>query len=207
MNDVYMAFTAAFVVPLLFHSRKVAILGLALQGLLLAMVPASHVHAWTLQVVLECVLLFTLRGLLAPWLLWQYAKTYHEDGDFSLIGKNIFQWAIAALLLAGAFLLGDRLAPGDSFEALQVGTAAGCVMIGMLVLSNQNNRLGQAIGLLTIESGMALVELLSPHAMPIPVSIGVNIVYVALLITMGVYLRRSGQSSHEPQLEVNKGEV
>ncbi len=31
MNDVYMAFTAAFFVPLLFHSRKIAILGLAIQ--------------------------------------------------------------------------------------------------------------------------------------------------------------------------------
>ena len=201
MNDVYMAFTAAFFVPLLFHSRKIAILGLAIQGMLLAMVPASHVHEWSPQVILECILLFSLRGLFAPWLLLQYAS--RDDSEFSLIGKNIFQWAIASFLLGAAFLLGGRLAPDDSYEALQVGTAAGCVMIGMLILSNQNNRLGQALGLLTIESGMALVELLSPHAMPIPVSIGVNIVYVTLLITMGYYLKRGSESSRE--LEVNKG--
>ncbi len=170
------------------------------------MVPASHVHEWSPQVILECTLLFTLRGLFAPWLLLRYARDNHDDGEFSLIGKNIFQWSIAALLLASAFVLGGKLAPDDSYEALQVGTAAGCVMIGMLVLSNQNKRLGQAIGLLTIESGMALVELLSPHAMPIPVSVGVNLVYVTLLITMGLYLKRGAESSQEPQL-VNKGQA
>ena len=207
MNDVYMAFTAAFFVPLLFHSKRIAILGLAIQGMLLAMVPASHVHHWTPQVVLECALLFALRGIFAPWMLWRYARTKHDDSEFSLIGKNIFQWTIAALLLSSAFLLGGRLAPDDSYEALQVGTAAGCVMIGMLVLSNQNDRLGQALGLLTIESGMALVELLSPHAMPIPVSIGVNVVYVTLIITMGLYLRHMPESSHETLLEVNKGQA
>lgn len=207
MNDVYMAFTAAFFIPLLFHSWRVALLGLAVQGMLLAMVPASHVHEWSNQIAVECGLLFILRGVVAPWLLYRYAITHQGELPFALIGKNIYEWAIAAVLLVGAFLLGDRLAPHDAHEALQVGTAAGCILIGMFVLSRQNARFGQAVGLLTIESGMALVELLSPHAMPIPVSIGVNVVYVTLLITMGLYLRSSSVAAAGSEAPAIKGEA
>ncbi|MFO0940488.1 MAG: hypothetical protein U0930_06945 [Pirellulales bacterium] len=190
MNDLFVAFAAAFFVPLLFQSSKVAILGLAVQGVLLAMVPASHVHEWNAQLILECGLLVVLRSIVAPILIYRNTDASLKGQEFSLIGKNIFQWTIAGLLMASAYFLGNNLAPESREEALQVGTAAGCILIGMLILSNQSSRLGQVIGLLTIESGMALVELLSPHAMPLPVSLGVNVVYVFLLLTIRIYLKQ-----------------
>lgn len=201
MSDLFVAFAAAFFVPLLFQSSKVAILGLAVQGILLSMVPATHVHTWNAQLLLECISLFILRGIVAPWMIYRGAQSTLKGKDFSLIGKNIFQWSIAALLMAAAYYLGQHLAPESAEESLQVGTAAGCILIGMLVLSNQTNRLGQAIGLLTIESGMALVELLSPHAMPFSVSIGVNLVYIILLVTLRIYLKNPSSDTESPQLE------
>lgn len=208
MNDLFLAFVAAFFVPLLFQSWRVAIWGLAIQGVLLSVIPAVHLqHEWSPQVVFECVTMFCLRGVLAPWYLSRRAAPELKVLQFSLIGKNLFQWASAAILLTIAFMLGGKLAPDDPVEAQQVGTAAGCILIGMLILSNQTNRLGQAIGLLTIESGMALVELLSPHAMPFPVSVGVNVVYVALLLTIGIYLKHAPTTSSERPLDDGKGLV
>jgi hydrogenase-4 membrane subunit HyfE len=195
MNELFLAFAAAFTVPLLFHSWRIAIFGLCVQGILLSMVPAVHSHEWNSQVAFECVMLFAFRGILAPWLLYFKAPLDYKGPGFSLIGKNLFQWASAVILMTIGFILGNTLAPDDANESLQVGTAAGCILIGMLILSNQTNRLGQVVGLLTIESGMALVELLSPHAMPFSVSIGVNIVYVALLFTLCIYLKNAPTSS------------
>ncbi len=204
MNDLYLAFVAAYFVPLLFQSWRVAILGLSTQGILLSCVPALHAHQWSGQVVFECVALFCLRGLLAPWLLYQFNGL--GERSFSLIGKNLFQWAGAALLLALAFILGNHLAPNSPVEAMQVGTAAGCILTGMLILANQSQRFGQAIGLLTIESGMALVELLSEHAMPFSVAIGVQVVFAGLLFTIVIFLRISPQfSSPATQLIENEG--
>jgi hydrogenase-4 membrane subunit HyfE len=149
--------------------------------------------------------LFCLRGILAPWFLYYKVSTEFKGPDFSLIGKNLFQWASAAILLAVGFMLGNKLAPDDPSEALQVGTAAGCILIGMLILSNQTNRLGQVVGLLTIESGMALTELLSPHAMPFAVSVGVNALYVALLFTIGIYLKKTSTTALAMPIADDKG--
>ena len=208
MTDLFLAFVAAFFVPLLFQSWRVAIWGLGIQGVLLALIPATHhQHGWTSQVLFECGSLLVLRGVFAPWFLSRHVRPELKGPNFSLIGKNLFQWASAAILLTFAFMLGSKLAPDNSVEALQVGTAAGCILIGMLILSNQTNRLGQAIGLLTIESGMALVELLSPYAMPFPVSVGVNVVYLALLLTLGIYLKHAPPPMPERTFADGKGLV
>lgn len=75
-------------------------------------------------------------------------------------------------------------------EALQVGVAASAILIGLLVLANQHHPLGQIVGLLTFEGGLTLVELLSPHAMPLPVYAMVSLVFVAFVLTSGQYLTK-----------------
>jgi hydrogenase-4 membrane subunit HyfE len=190
VTNLCIAYVAAFFLPLLFHSWRVAVLGLGVQGFLLGMILAAHQHPWSLQLVFEFASLFLIRALFVPWILFRAMQGHEMPSDFSLISKSLIQWVIAFLLLVEGFIFGEKMSPGDPHEALQVGAAAGSVLIGLLVLANQTHPLGQIIGLFMLEGGLTLVELLSPHAMPFPVSIGVSLVAVVFALTSRQYLSR-----------------
>lgn len=190
MTNLCIAYVAAFFLPLLFHSWRVAVLGLGVQGFLLGMILAAHQHPWSPQLAFEYASLFLIRGVFVPWSLFRAMRGHEMPSDFALISKNLVQWMTAFLLLVEAFIFGEKMSPGDPYEALQVGTAAGSILIGLLVLANQTHPLGQIVGLFMLEGGMTLVELLSPHAMPFPVSIGVSLVVVVFVLSCGRYLRR-----------------
>jgi hydrogenase-4 membrane subunit HyfE len=199
VTNLFIAYVAAFFVPLLFHSWRIAVLGLGVQGLLLALILAAHEHPWSPQLAFEYASLFLIRAVFIPWSLFRRMKGHEMPSDFSLISKNLIQWTIAFLLLVEAFIFGDKMSPDDPHEAMQIGTAAGSILIGLLVLANQTHPLGQIVGLLMLEGGFTLVELLSPHAMPFPVSMGVSFVVVIFVLTCGQYLswlQRISPESH-----------
>lgn len=190
MTNLFIAYVAAFFLPLLFHSWRVAVLGLGAQGCLLGLILAEHHHPWTWGLLCEYASLFLIRGGFVPWFLFRSMRGYDTPSNFSLVSKNLVQWVLAFMLVVVAFVFGSKLAPDDSLEAFQVGTAAGAILIGLLVLSNQTHPLGQIVGLLTFEGGVTLVELLSPHAMPLPVYLGVSLVFVLFVVTCGQYVNR-----------------
>lgn len=190
MTNLFIAYVAACLLPLLFHSWRVAVLCLGVQGALLGLILREHHHPWSGGLLFEYANLFLIHGLFVPWVLFRSMRGHETPSHFSLISKNLVQWTLAFLLVTIAFVFGDHLTPEDSPEALQVGTAVSAILIGMLVLSNQTHPLGQTVGLLTFEGGVTLVELLSPHAMPLPVYCGVSLVFVVFVITCGDYVRR-----------------
>ncbi len=187
-SDLFVLYVAAVVVPLMFQSWRVAILGLGAQGILLGSILASHQHPWSGQLVFEYAYLFAIRGIVLPWYFFRRQRDHTGESEFVLIRKNLFQWLIAASLVLVSFMFGSRLSPNNPAEAWQVGTAASALLIGLLILCHRSGPLGQIVGLFTIEGGIALIELLSPHAMPFPVAIGVSIVFVLLMLTCGLYL-------------------
>jgi hydrogenase-4 membrane subunit HyfE len=88
-------------------------------------------------------------------------------------------------------VFGNRMSPNNLTVAMHVGTAAGSIVIGLLVLANQNHPLGQIIGLFTFDGGITLVELLAPHgALPVSVSAGVSLAFLTLVLTCGQYLNQ-----------------
>lgn len=190
MTNLFVAYVAAFFLPLLFHSWRVAVLGLGVQGFLLGLILAAHHQPWSFTLLFEYANLFLVHGVFVPWMLFRAMRGHATPSDFSLISKNLVQWVLAFLLVTLAFIFGDRLTPEDSVEALQVGSAAGAILIGLLVLSNQTHPMGQVVGLLTFHGGVTLVELLSPHAMPLPVYFGISLVFVVFVATCGQYLGR-----------------
>jgi len=208
MTNLFIAYVAAFFLPLLFHSWRVAVLGLGVQGLLLALIMSAHhlEEAWDVPLYFEFTSLLLVRAVFVPWYLFRRMRSDQsapltqpsppggEGGvrgsEFTLVSKNLVQWTLAFLLLVIAFVFGDKISPHDPNEALQIGAAAGAILIGLLVLANQNHPLGQIIGLFTFEGGVTLVELLSPHAMPFPVMVGVSLVFVFLVLICGHFLGR-----------------
>ena len=215
MTNVLIIYVATYFLPLLFHSWRVALLGLGLQGMLLAVLAAHRHPTWSLELVCECIFLVAIRGLFLPWYLQRRMRRAEDEtevlaylmlvpysqyramqglavgNDFSLIAKNLRQWTLAFVLLVMAFLCGYKMSSSSNQdEALHVATAAGSILIGLLILANQNHPLGQIIGLFTCEGGIALIELLTPHALPIPVSVLVSLWFVVLVLTCGGYLHQ-----------------
>lgn len=189
MTNLFVVFVAAFLVPLMFHSWRVAVLGLGAQGLLLGMILLAT-HELSVTTALEAINLFIVRALLVPWLLLRSMGTFEMSPPFSLIRKSISQWLLAFTIVVIGSLFGRWMAPEDSLEAFQVGSAAIAILISMLVLANQHHAIGQIIGVITFESGLTLVELLSPHAMPFFVRIGLSILFVCLLFTLIEYIKK-----------------
>lgn len=190
MTYLYIAYAAAFFVPLLYHSWRAALLGLGIQGLLLALIQARTHEGWHWQLVVEFLSLLLIRGVFVPAYLFRRLRGVDIHGEFSVLNKNLISWLLAFIMLVAGYFFGVKMSPSDTREAMQIGTAAAAVLIGMLVLANQNHPVGQVVGLFTIEGGMTLVELLSPHAMPFPVSVGVSLVSVGLVLTCGRFLER-----------------
>jgi hydrogenase-4 membrane subunit HyfE len=214
MTNILILYVATFFLPLLFHSWRVALLGLGVQGLLLAILAVRLHESWSPELVCECAWLLAIRGIFVPWYLHRRMSRAEDETqvlaylmlvpfsqyrgmqglatgtDFSLISKNLRQWTLAFALLVTAFVFGYKMAPGDLHQAFHVATAAGAILIGLLVLANQNHPLGQIIGLFTIEGGITLIELLSPHAVPFPVGMGVSLTLLALTLTCGQYLQK-----------------
>jgi hydrogenase-4 membrane subunit HyfE len=209
MTVLLLLYQAGSLIPLLFQSWRTAVFGLGFQGLVLSLIMvASHgsgagqVHSqWTAALVFEFVVLLLVRGFFAPWYLVRSVQGIKISSDFALIPPNFPQRAFAVALLAGGHLFGRRMCPGDPIEAMQVGVAAGGILLGMLVLAKENHPLGQVIGLFTLEGAVTLVELLSPHAMPFPVLVGVSVVSVFLILVCGRFMRRVMEVTSAPAVE------
>ncbi len=200
MTNLFIAYVAAFLLPMLFHSWRVAVIGLGFQGILLGMICIAT-HELSSSIILEAICLFAIRGTLVPWVLFQRMRGHELPANFSLINKSLWQWILAVLLVVLAFMFGSRMSEGGTSEALQVGVAASAILVGLLVLANQTHPLGQIVGLLTFEGGLTLVELLSPHAMPLPVYAMVSLVFVAFLLTSGQYLTKLVAITEEDSLK------
>jgi len=153
---------------------------------------SSHGHEMSAQLIFEYTYLFGVRGVFLPWFLLKHHGKHVPHDDFVLIRTNLFQWLTAGALVGLAYIFSDTLCHDNAEEAAQMGTAATAILIGMLILSQQTDPLGMVIGLFTIEGGFTLVELLSPHAIPFPVHVGIVSVFVGLILTCGKYLGANG---------------
>lgn len=155
-----------------------------------------YTHEGSAAMALEALNLFIVRGVVVPWLLFRAMKNVPMPTDFTLIRKSVLQWVIAFVLVGFAFAFGSKMSQKNPIEAIQLGTATAAILLSLQVLSNQSHPLAQVVGLLTFEGGITLIELLSPHAMPLSAFVGVSLVYVILILTCTHYLPLLAISAH-----------
>ena len=190
MTILLILYVASFTLPLLLPSWRVAVMALGVQGLLLAMIMAAGHGPWSWQMTSEFAALLAIRTFFVPGYLLKRMHGHDTDAEFSLVPHRMSRWLMVLGILTLAFFFGNRMCPEDPDEAMQAGAAAGAILIGLMVLANQDHPLGQSIGLFIFEGGVTLTELLSPHAMPFPVQVGLSVVSVFLVLVCGQYLSR-----------------
>lgn len=189
MTNLFVVFVAAFLLPLIFHSWRVAVLALGVQGFLLGLILLAT-HEMSPATMIEASNLFFVRAIVVPWILLRCMGRYKMESDFSLIKKSAGQWTFALIIVVLGTVFGRMMAPEDPLESFQVGTAAIAILTSFLILANQQHMIGQIVGVITFEGGLTLVELLSPHAMPLPVYLGISTVFLCLLFTFADYVTK-----------------
>lgn len=164
MSPLLMGLLGVMLVPLFVATWRSSLLGLALQGFLIAWAayrldPNLHTaSSWLLLADLVLV-----RGVGAPLLLYRLLSSQKRGARHDIIAPNLLSWTIAFGLVLAAFNLSAELVPvaGDQRAIISVATAG--VLLAFLVLSSQATAFGQVVGALRFENAIALFELGGEH--------------------------------------------
>ncbi|MBA4192310.1 MAG: hypothetical protein C0467_30435 [Planctomycetaceae bacterium] len=205
MTNQLLLYMAAVVVPVFFPSWRVAVLGLGVQGLMLSLTLLASHEIDSAAVVIEFVCLLLIRAVFVPWYLLRKSGPKTTSADFSLVGTTLGERSLVLLLLACGFGAGLVMGRGDAREIAQISTAVSSLLIGMLMIANQRHPAAQLVGLFTFEGGVTLVEMLSPHAMPFPVQLGVSAIDVFFVLTCGQYFTRFSEMAPPPGTTEREG--
>lgn len=197
-------FMVAIFFPLFVSSWRVAFLGLALQGLCIALVSLGHGIAFETTSLLQMMDLVCLRFIAVPVVFLVIVRKIRHKPEFDLIPANLVTWILAIGLLIMALSLGHRLYPEDLVLTFHTGAVASAFLAGLFILSVQGEPLGQMIGLLYFESGLTLFENFG-HREPWFIQMSISLLFLWLLILMGRFVHKFAhtESETEPALPLN----
>jgi hydrogenase-4 component E len=193
MTPLLFVFLVVLIGPLLVASWRASLLGLALQGGLLAWICLSR--PWTWSTALLFCDFAAVRAILAPWLLAGAQRQLHAPQRNDMLPPNLFSWAASGALVLLAFRLAHTVIPQDGGTATQaavtVAVAGSGVLLGLMVLATQNSLFSQIVGILRIENAIALFELGSDHEPPAVVQGVLSAIFLLTVLTLVDFLRRS----------------
>jgi hydrogenase-4 component E len=159
MNTLLVAFELVLLIPLFVASWRTSLMGLACQGLLMGWLAYGHEARWSLDEVVTEFDVVVLRGLLAPVVLYRVLAARNAPSRHDVIAPSMFSWAVAIGLVLLAFRFADTAVPVEGEAQMLVAVAGSAILLGLLVLGQSSKPLGQIIGLLRVENGIALFEL------------------------------------------------
>lgn len=198
MSLVLVVFLVVLLVPLATATWRMSLLGLALQGALLAWIAASHFVGLPPDALLAVADLGVLRGLVAPIILYRVLSRLGTPRRVEAIPANLLSWSLAAGLVLVAFRFAQL--PGLTQGALgstHLAVATAALLLGFFILASRREALSQIVGLLRIENAIALFELGSSHEPSAPLRLGLGAVYLATVLTFAGFLLRFGER-HDP---------
>lgn len=159
----------------------------ALQGVLLSLLPLFVESQATVRLLLLVLFTAGIKGALIPALLLKAIRDVHirhEVEPYLGVIPSLFLCAIGTGM---ALLFGDRLplAP-EHRNALFVPAAMATILAGFLVLTTRRKAISQVTGYLMLENGIYVFGLLLYQAMA--VEVGVLLDLVVGIFVMGIVL-------------------
>ncbi len=159
----------------------------ALQGVLLSLLPLFVESQATVRLLLLVSFTAAIKGALIPALLLKAIRDVHirhEVEPYLGVIPSLFLCAIGTGI---ALLFGDRLplAP-EHRNALFVPAAMATILAGFLVLTTRRKAISQVTGYLMLENGIYVFGLLLYQAMA--VEVGVLLDLVVGIFVMGIVL-------------------
>ena len=156
----------------------------ALQGVLLGLVPLALAHSFSGHLVAIVVGTIAIKAVLLPrillWAIREAAVRHERQPSIGHLPSLLLGLAVTAI----AFGVAGRLPalPGRSLPLL-VPVALSTLMIGFLLLTSRRKALSQVLGYLVLENGIYLFGLTLADRLPLLVEMGVLLdVFVGALI-------------------------
>jgi hydrogenase-4 component E len=188
------AFLVVIVVPLLTASWRISLLGLALQGVLMAAMVGQRGWPHDLGGAVLLADLLVLRGWFIPRHLRRIMDHLGVGRRNDVIPANLLSWTLAGAAVLVAFRFAGHVLPGEGDRTLLAAVAAAALLLGLLILGTQVTTFSQITGVLRVEYAIALFELGGAHEPGLPVQLGLTVVLLLSVLTLGRFLRRLGAS-------------
>lgn len=185
MSPLLIALLGVMLLPLFIGTWRASLVGLALQGLLMAWVATEVSHdGRTAGDWITLVDLVAVRGLGAPMALYGVMRAQNAPARSDVIPPNLLSWTLALGGVMLAFNFAGSMIPHEGDEQTLVAVSAAGLLLGFLVLATQAGHFGQMIGALRIENAIALFEVGGGHHLPV----GVQVAQVGVVVgTVALY--------------------
>ena len=146
----------------------------AIQGVLLGIIPLLvHKHL-TLPVTLMVVTAIVLKGLIIPTIMMRALRSAQIKREVEPLIGLLPSIILGAIATAFALLFADYLPlVGEQKGMLLVPASIATVLVGFLVLVTRYKAISQVIGYLILENGIFIFGMLLIEAMPFIVEMGV----------------------------------
>lgn len=158
----------------------------AVQGLLLGLLPVLVHRSWSLHLVALGAGTVAVKAVLLPrFLMWAIRETAIRREVEPRVGY-VASLLLGAAALAASFAVAGRLPLPEREAALLVPVALATVMMGFVVLTSRRKAVNQVVGYLMLENGIYLFGLTQAERVPFLVEVGVLLdIFVAVFI-MGI---------------------
>jgi hydrogenase-4 component E len=168
---------------------RAAIQAIALQGVLLGMLPVLLHHDLDLHGMVLAAGVILLKGVGIPRLLYHALREVNLQREIRPLVGYITSLLLGAVGTGLALLLADRLplAPEDAGQLL-VPASLATVFTGFLILTTRQKAFMQVLGYLVLENGIFAFGLLLLEAMPFLVEVGVLLDLFTGVFVMGIII-------------------
>jgi hydrogenase-4 component E len=192
MTYLLIAFLVVLITPLLTASWRLSLIGLGLQGLLMAAMVAQRGWTPSFSGIVLLVDLLVLRTWFVPRHLFAIMRDLGGPGRRDVIPANLLSWTLAGALVLIGFRFAALVHPEAGVASTHVAVATSGLLLGMLILGTQSSTFGQIVGVLRVEYAIALFELGAAGEPELPIQLGVGAILLLSVLTLGSFLRRLG---------------
>lgn len=192
MSSLLVGLLVVMLVPLFVATWRTSLLGLAVQGLLIAWIAEQGMPAHrTASDWVTLVDLAIVRGVAAPLLIHRVLARRKVPPRSDVVPPNLLSWTFALGLVLVAFRFAERLEPDAGSPRTLVAVAAAGVLLGVFVLATQTGVVSQVIGALRIENAIALLEVgVGHHHAPLGLHVGKVVIVVVTVALFRWYVDR-----------------
>ena len=169
---------------------RAAIRAVAVQGVLLSVLPLFAESHPTLRLVELVLVTVVVKGLVIPGLLLKALRDVHIRHEVEPYVGYVASLFLCAIGTALALLFADNLplAPADR-ASLFVPASLATLLAGFLVLTTRRKAISQVVGYLMLENGVYVFGMLLYQSMV--VEVGVLLDLVVGIFVMGIVLNHS----------------
>ena len=203
MTTLLIALLGVLLVPLFVSTWRIAVLGLALQGVLMSIIAYRADSDLTLDNLVTLVDFGIVRTLFAPWALLGAVRGAGHASSREVNAPNILSWTLAFGVVLLGFRLANRLVPEGGDEQALVAVTVSAILLGFLRLATQAGPALQMVALLQIENAIALFEHGGEHEQPLALHIALATILLITILFFRWYLStldRRDATSEPPAL-------